>query len=60
MYFRGVALAILGIIMGVVGICYLQFRARRGVAHEFMLGATMAAIGWAMFLAGGLMMVFAP
>jgi len=51
------ALFLLGLTMGIVGLTYVMFRARKNRPHEAMLGTAMAIIGWVMGIIGGIMVV---
>jgi len=51
------ALFLLGLTMGIVGLTYVMFKARKNRPHEAMLGTAMAIIGWVMGIIGGIMVV---
>jgi uncharacterized BrkB/YihY/UPF0761 family membrane protein len=52
------ALFILGLVLGVAGLCYLFFRAKKTVSHEVMLGTAMTIIGWTLAAVGGILVLF--
>ena len=51
------ALFILGLVLGIAGLCYLFFRAKKTVSHEVMLGTAMTIIGWTLAAVGGILVL---
>jgi hypothetical protein len=52
------ALFLLGTVLGIAGLFFLFFRAKKTVPHEVMLGMAMSLIGWTMAIVGGIAVLF--
>lgn len=51
-------LFLLGMVLGIAGLFYLFFRARKNVTSEVMLGMALALVGWTMCIVGGIAVLF--
>ena len=52
------AVFLMGVIIGIAGVLFLLFRARKTVSHELMLGVAMSLIGATMAIVGGIAVLF--